>query len=138
MSNKEIATTYINLMIRSIEDLKPRGAWRKGVVAYALDLLEGLKETITDAPEALDNETLLFRALLNGASSWAEYSEGGCALIYNRDIAERLCNPTELKRTRNGSREPNPRESWLDVQTRALTQSGLLIRRAYRGVLGHE
>ena len=138
MSNKEIATTYINLMIRSIEGLKPRGAWRKGVVAYALDLLDGLKETITYAPEALDNETLLFRALLNGASSWAEYSEGGCALIYNRDIAERLCNPTELKRTRNGSREPNPRESWIDVQTRALTQAGLLIRRAYREVLSHE
>lgn len=138
MANTNISTTYINLMIRSIEDLKPRGAWRKGVVAYALDLLEELKETVSYAPEALDNETLLFRALLNGASDWAQYSEGGCALIYDSDIAERLCNPTELKRTRNGSHNPNSRESWLDVQTRALMQAGLLIRRAYRGVLGHE
>lgn len=138
MANKEITISYINHMIRSIEDLKPRGAWRKGVVAYALDLLEDLKDTVSYVPEALDNETLLVRALLNGASDWAQYSEGGCALVYSCDIAKCLCNPTELKRTRNGSRNPNSRESWIDVQTRALIQAERLIRRAYRGVLGHE
>ena len=135
MANKEISTTYINLMIRSIKDLKPRGAWRKGVVAYALDLLEDLKETVTYAPEALDNETLLFRVLLNGASDWNQYSWGGCSLCYDHDIAARLCNPTELKRCHGGNRKPNLREEWLDTQARALTQAGMLIRRAYRGVV---
>ena len=138
MANTNISTTYINCMIRSIEDLKPRGAWNKGVATYALELLEDLKETVTYAPEALDNETLLLRALLNGASDWNQYSWGGASLCYDHDIAVRLCNPTELKRCHGGNRKPNQREEWLDTQARALMQADRLIRRAYRGVLGHE
>lgn len=47
---------------------------------------------------------------MNGASTWSEYSWGGSALIYNGDIAKRLCNPSELKRTHNGERRPNSQE----------------------------
>ena len=38
--------------------------------------------------------------LLNGASDWNQYSWGGCSLIYNSDIAERVCSPSKLKRQR--------------------------------------
>ena len=115
-----------------IEAKNPRSAWDKGVKAYALELLDELEEIISYAPEALDNINLLDKALLNGASSWWQYSEGGCSLICDNDIAVRLCTPSELKRTKDGVRRPNSRESWIEVQARALSQAASLIRVAYR------
>lgn len=111
-----------------IEARKDRSAWDKGVTAYALDLLDGLKELAEsgDLPAAAA-ELLKPRALrekmLNGAANWKEYSWGGSGLIYDGDIAKYLCCPSELKRTRNGERRPNSREEWLDVQARALYQA---------------
>ena len=72
------------------------------------------------------------RALLNGASDWSAYSYGGSSLIYNGDIAARLCCPSELKKTREGERRPNSREEWLDVQARALAQAARVVRNAYQ------
>jgi broad specificity phosphatase PhoE len=69
----------------------------------------------------------LKKELLNGAANWREYSYGGCALIYDADIAERLCAPSEYRRTREGKRAPSTGESWLDVQARALGQAATLI-----------
>jgi hypothetical protein len=69
----------------------------------------------------------LKKELLNGAANWGEYSYGGCALIYDGDIAERLCAPSEYRKTREGQRAPNARETWLDVQARALGQAATLI-----------
>lgn len=54
-------------------------------------------------------------------------------MIYNADIAERLCCPSELKKTRNGERRPNNREEWLDTQARALYQAASRVVNAYRG-----
>lgn len=108
-----------------------RSAWDKGVKLYANELLDQLAETISYAPEALDNARLLKRALLNGAADWKQYSEGGCSLIYSDEIAKRLCTTTELKRTQNGCKAPNPREQWLDVQARALYQACNLIVNAF-------
>lgn len=51
-------------------------------------------------------------------------------MIYDCDIAETLCTPTELKRTKNGQRNPNSREQWLDVQAQAAFQGWLMIKRA--------
>lgn len=109
-----------------IQNRKARSAWNKGVKLYALELLDNI-----DDPDALANEKLLFRALLNGAANWQQYSEGGCALFCNQDIAERLCTPSELSRVKGGSRNPNSRESWLDVQARALYQAAEVIRSAW-------
>ena len=115
-------------LVAAVAAVKPgRSAWARGVHAYAVELVEGLND---DAD--LSNEVLLRKALLNGAGDWRQYSEGGCALIYDADIAERLCSPSELKRTRNGERQPNARENWLDCQARALAQAANLVRRAYR------
>ena len=108
-----------------------RSAWDKGVRAYANELLDDLAETVSHAPETLDNASLLKRALLNGAADWEQYSEGGCSLIYSDEIAQRLCTVTELKRTQNGCKAPNSREQWLDVQARALYQACDLIVNAF-------
>lgn len=111
-----------------IQNRKARSAWDKGVKLYALELLDN----IDDPDDALTNERLLYRALLNGAADWKQYSEGGCALWYNQDIAARLCTPSELRITRGGNRNPNSRETWLDVQARALYQAAESICAAWR------
>lgn len=94
----------------------------RGVKTYALEILESLEKT-----QDLTNLQLLKKAALNGAADWQRYLEGGCALIYNGDIAKRLCNPTELKKTSGGRNFPNAREDWINVQARALFQAWNLI-----------
>lgn len=106
-----------------------RSAWARGVKAYAVDLVEELEYRVEYEGRKPDNMNELRRWLLNGASDWAQCSEGGCALIYNGDIARRLCTASELKKTDSGRKDPNPRESWIDVQTRALYQAARLIER---------
>ena len=108
-----------------------RSAWARGVHAYAIELVENLDESAD-----LANETLLRKALLNGACDWQQYSEGGAALVYDADIAERLCSHSELKRTKWGMLPPNGRETWLDVQARALWQAHRLIVSQWRKLKG--
>lgn len=113
-----------------VEQTKTRSAWDKGVKAYALEMLEEMafnaEHGYIDA-DVFSNSKTLRETLLNGAQDWNQYSYGGCSLIYDGDIAERLCNPSELKKTRNGERNPNSRETWLDVQARALGKASYLI-----------
>lgn len=129
---KNIMETY-----KAIENATPRSAWKKGVKVYALELLEELQEAIDGGwinEDDLSNRNMIEKALLNGADNWSMYSWGGCSLIYNVDIAERLCCPSELKRTNNGAWRPNSREEWLDTQARALYQAENLIVRTMREV----
>lgn len=116
----------VEIIREELEARKDRSAWNKGVNLYALELLDNI-----DDPEEIVNTNLLSKALLNGASCWEQYSDGGCALIYNGDIAERLCTASELKKTRNGERNPNSRENWLDCQARALFQAENRIRKIF-------
>ena len=104
-----------------------RSAWSRGVHAYAVELVESLDDSAD-----LSNEKLLNKELLNGAGDWQQYSEGGCTLVYDADIAERLCSPSALKRCKGGERQPNASETWLDCQARALFQASHLVHRAFR------
>jgi len=106
-TNKELVAT--------IAATPTRSAWRRGVKAYALEMIEGVEDGFAQV------------TLLNGAENWRAYSYGGCALIYDSEIAERLCAPSEYRKTREGERAPNSRETWLDVQARALGQAATLI-----------
>lgn len=110
-------------ILAALEARKDRSAWNEGVTAYAIDLLDQYQERAEFEGREAASRKELEEWLLNGASTWGEYSWGGSALIYNSDIAKRLCNPSELKRTHNGERRPNSREEWLDVQARALAQA---------------
>jgi len=111
-------------LIKAIENNKTRSAWDKAVNEYAIELLEQLDNDYDFVGSPADK-----KALLNGADSWIQFSYGGCSLIYNGDIAERVCSPSEYKRSKEGERNPNSREEWLDVQTRALTQAASRIIR---------
>lgn len=118
-----------DLLIKKLEEKNCKSAWKRGVRDYAIELVESLE------PEAFETLDSLKVGMLNGARSWCEYSWGGCSLIFDCDIAERLCTPSELKKTRNGERQPNSREDWLDVQARALYQASIEVIRAYRKLL---
>lgn len=118
-----------------INHRKDRSAWDKGVSVYSYELLEQLQEAAEGGyfkDEQISSGNAIREAMLNGASDWSQYSWGGSALIYDGDIAERLCNPSELKKTRNGERRPNSREEWLDVQARALFQAANRAVKAIR------
>lgn len=100
-------------------------AWNFAVHAYADDLLENLPDGL---PETWED---VRAAMLNGADDWSMYSYGGCALVYDGDIAARCCTPSQLRRVDGGRLNPNGRETWLDVQARALVQAATLVRRAW-------
>lgn len=110
----------INKLKKMVEAQQKKSAWKRGICEYALELLESLKDSDFDV---ICNKRMFLNGLLNGAVDWNQYSWGGCSLIYDCDIAERLCTQSELKKTDGGRKQPNKRESWLDVQARALNQA---------------
>lgn len=114
------------MLIRELEARKDRSAWNKGVTNFAIDLIDGVEDG-TNITRKTIQETLL-----NGADNWMQYSYGGCYLIYDGDIAKALCTPSELKRKRGGELQPNSRETWLDVQARALSQACARIKAILR------
>ena len=111
-------------------------AWGRGVKQSALDILDDLKQAADYEGEALQLDGASFEQFenvaLNGAENWQEFSRGGSALIYDGDIAKRLSTKTELKKTNDGEKQPNSRETWLDVQARALYQAARLVYKAMR------
>ncbi len=110
-----------DLLIK-LENLKGKSAWERGVNEYAYEIVEAVADYVEDV--TLDN---VKEVLLNGASDWSQYSWGGRSLVYDGDIAERLCTPSELKKVtrKDGSisDKANIREKWLDCQARALYQA---------------
>lgn len=123
-------------MTEIITTAPARSAWARGVKAYAAELCSSLRGAAayaaeTGTPSPLTDRETVRAALLNGARDWSEYSWSGCALIYDGDIAARMCTPSELRRTHGGQCDPNPREAWLDVQARALCQAGAAVLTAY-------
>lgn len=109
-------------LLIKVESLKGKSAWERGVNEYAYEIVESIADYVEDV--TVDN---VEEVLLNGASDWSQYSYGGCSLIYDGDIAERLCTLSELKKVtrKNGSArdKANSCETWLDCQARALYQA---------------
>ena len=80
-----------------------RGAWSRGVRAYAHDIINNFFEWAAfnedngEPLPVLDEITAL-----NGADNWKHYSKGGCGLVYSYSIAERLFNASEFKKFQAG------------------------------------
>ena len=111
---------YTNELRKLVEEIPNTSAWKRGVKEYTDELLDNLEEKSQLNGRLPKDEKELKEWLLNGARNWAEYSRGGKALVYDCQIAERLCTPSKLKKNEGGRLAPNRRESWLDVQTKAL------------------
>ena len=129
---------YVEEARRQLEARQDCSAWDRAVTEDAIDLLDTVNdrcEQVTrqfaeteEGSEAHVRDLFVSRVSLmsimkNGAESWHDYSWGGCGLIYDGDIAEHYCTPSELKKVHGGERRPNSREEWLDVQARALRQA---------------
>ena len=101
---------------------KQRSAWSRGVNNIAIDMVSEILENAdgNDAPHF--NRVDDFSKHFYGVSL-REAVDGGCFLCYDYDIARNFCTPSELKRTKNGERNPNSRETWLDVMYRGAYQA---------------
>ena len=115
----------VSNLLQEIEKVNCRSYWAKGVKAYAIDMVKSIEYKKEVSYRFIKSD------LLNGAQSWLQYSEGGCSLVCHKDIAKRLCTPSELKRMTHidGSLKdrPNARETWLQCQSRALFQACELV-----------
>lgn len=125
--------TNIQAVRKAIEARKQRSAWSRGVKAYALDILASFEESRQwceangeSVPE-LDEVTAL-----NGANNWVMWAYGGCGLVYDAYIAERLCTPSELKKLHGGARVPAGAATWCDIEARAARQAWRMIAEAVR------
>lgn len=107
---------------------KARSAWDKGVKEIAKGLLDRYEEIARYRDGSDPVPPLTEKTVLNGANSWERYCYGGCAMGYDREIAETLCTPSELRRTDYARKAPNSRETWMDVQVRAHVQAWALIK----------
>lgn len=132
---KEYSALTFEKMYAALEERKDRSAWSKGVTLYALELVEELQERAKYEGRNPEPGAECKLWMLNGAQDWNQYSWGGSSLIYDGDIAERLCTPSELKKTRHGERRPNSREEWLDTQARALYQAASRVLSLYRSIV---
>ena len=94
----------------------------KAVKAYALEIIERKMDLNNYSPDAAADVSE--KELLGGAPSWMRYSEGGCSLITDCEIAERLYGDESL-----GYNDFSPkRRLWHAEQAEALAEAAALIR----------
>ena len=126
----------IQAVANEVNNTKTRSAWSKGVKVYAFHILAQFEEwrrfneANGDAPE-MDERTAL-----NGARDWAQWSYGGCGLVYDYNIALTLCPASEREKwhIRGCPNMATPRETWFDVEARAARQAWRMIAEAVRKV----
>lgn len=123
----------LSRIMARVQSSSPRSYWGKGVKRYAIRLLYDAIGWVkydfenNEVPADITKESYF----LNGAADWSQYSYGGNALIYDAEIADWLCTPSELKKYTlpDGSvKRPNKSATWLDIQARALAQAWHMIR----------
>ena len=115
-----------------LENHKTRSYWAAGVKEYAHEIIDTLEnveewEQMNKGEYDYTGSKQNHLDALNGAKDWSAYSWGGCSLVSNCAIAETLCTPSELEKTKDEEKQPNAREDWLDVQARALFQAESLL-----------
>lgn len=132
----EQSILWIGKMKREIDrelSFRPRMAqYSKAVHMYALDLLSKLEENLSYDESGIDSMDDLKKKLLNGADNWSHYSWGGCSLVYDYDIAKRVCTPSEFKRKREGALSPRRGAEWLDIQAGCLKIAAYKITRRWK------
>lgn len=121
-------------LLKKLNTVKTRSAWDRGVLGYALEIVDEHGDGDIQSVDDVLNYARDKHESLYSVAKWQ--SEGGAFEIYDESIAERLCTPSEFKRAhyKDGSMKQmaNARESWLDVQTRAVFQAYNKIQAALR------
>lgn len=86
----------------------------------------GVVENVADTVNYFGSLDLV----LNGASGWHQYSYGGCALVYNGDIAKVVFTPAQFAKWEQGRKVTA--EPLLDIQARALAAGWRVLKSAQR------
>ena len=123
---------YTNELRKLVEEIPNTSAWKRGVKEYAYELLDNLEEKAQSYERLPKNEKELESWLLKGARNWEDYSWRGYSLIYDSQIAERLCTPSELKKKEGGKLAPSRYKTWFDEQSEALCHAYLRIKDKFR------
>ena len=117
-------------LLAIIEGWHHRSKWDRAIDEDAYSLV--CNASNDGEPDFVFRFGSLEKQLLSGAADWRAYSYGGCALVYDGDIAEHYCTPSQFKKSREGQYNPNRYENWLDLQARALYRAYCRIRSAIR------
>jgi hypothetical protein len=142
----------LNSLISELTKEKARSYWSRAVKSDAIDMIErvlsdsdnvvngvfsgSLSEFLASCVNHVGIVTDKIESVYSCMPYIKEASHGGNWLIYNDDIAEHYCTPSELKKVthKDGTirDHANTREDWLDVQARAHYQA---LRRIMWGVI---
>lgn len=129
---KKIKAKELQNYINNLKIGRP-SKWKQSVKEDAVWLLDNFIESYgADATFSKSN----LGELLNGAENWKQFSYSGMASISDSDIARHYCTKSELRKVGltdsnfSSPKKPNEKESWLDVQARALYQASELIETA--------
>lgn len=123
---------YTNELRKLVEEIPNTSAYKRGIKKYTDELLDNLEEMAQSYERLPKNERELKEWLLKGASNWEDYSYRGYSLKCNRQIAERLCTPSEFKRKDGGRIAPSRHENWFYEQAKALNLACLRIKDKFR------
>lgn len=112
-------------------------AWSKGVYDYARWMIRPILDNEVEDGREFES---MKDYCLNGAQGFKELSYNGNYYIYDEDIANQLATRSERRYSKVDGRllPPNSRESWLDVQGRALYQAWRKLARLSRGLFEEE
>lgn len=113
------------------ETERKRGQWNKATAYYADFLLDSYIEICkwcADQNAAIP--ALSLDLVLNGASGWHQYSYGGCALVYDGDIAKVVFTPAQFAKWEQGRKVTA--EPLLGIQARALAAGWRVLKSAQR------
>lgn len=110
---------------------RKRGQWNKATAYYADLLLDSYIEICkwyADRNEVIP--ALSLDIVLSGTSGWRQYSYGGCALVYDGDIAKVVFTPAQFAKWEQGRKVTA--EPLLDIQARALAAGWRVLKSAQR------
>lgn len=143
---KHVATLLMGaIMAKKV----PRSAWDKGVRDYAIWYILGTIALDGDDTERQHWDIHSLRELiLNGAKdyqrpndeyrAWVRYSEGGCALIWNIDIAKKLLTPAKFEKEKKAIDNDTSDKNWCHIQAGALYQAAQLIYETFNQMTDQE
>lgn len=95
---------------------------------FLLDSYIDICKWCADQNEAIPDLSL--DLVLNGASGWHQYSYGGCALVYDGDIAKVVFTAVQFTKWQQGRKVTD--EPMLDIQARALAAGWRVLKSAQR------
>lgn len=123
---------YTNELRKLVEEIPNTSAYKRGIKKYTDELLDNLEEMARIYKRLPKDENELECWLLKGARNWGDYSYMGYSLKCNRQIAERLCTPSEFKRKDGGRLAPSRHDNWFSEQAKALCYAYLRIKDKFR------